>query len=165
MVSGSVAYLQRIARPLDVVLTVCVEDVLRADATAPVLAETREPLGGRQVPIPFSLAVPSTAIDSRFSYAVLATITVAGELRFTTARRYAVLTHGAPNTVDLVLEAVRAARPASADVSAAAAQPATSLGFALPATFVGVVSCADCPGIAKTLTLRADALSAGGELA
>lgn len=159
-VSGSAAYLQRIAMPPDAVLTVRVEDVSRADAPAPVLAETREPFGARQVPIPFSLTLSSAAIDSRSSYAVRATITVGGELRFTTTRRYAVLTRGASNQVNLILQAVRPAPPAGSKVSAGPAiQPAaTSLGFELPATFVGVVPCADCPGIAQTLTLRADGL-------
>ena len=159
-VSGSAAYLQRIAMPPDAVLTVRVEDVSRADAPAPVLAETREPFGARQVPIPFSLTLSSAAIDSRSSYAVRATITVGGELRFTTTRRYAVLTRGASNQVDLILEAVPPAPSAGSQVSAApAAQAAaTSLGFDLPATFVGLVPCADCPGIAQTLTLRADGL-------
>ncbi len=55
IVSGSAAYRQRIAMPPDAVLTVRVEDVSRADAPAPVLAETSEPFGARQVPIAFSL--------------------------------------------------------------------------------------------------------------
>ena len=156
-VSGSVGYLQRIAMPPDALLTVRVEDVSRADP--PALAETNEPFGARQVPIPFSLSVPSAAIDARFNYAVRATITVGGELRFATIRRYAVLTRGAPNQVDLVLEEVRLVRPALADVSASpATQSATSLGVELPATFFGVLPCADCPGVAQTLTLRTDGL-------
>jgi len=142
-VSGSATYRQRIAMPPDAVLTVRVEDVSRADAPALVLAEIREPFGTRQVPITFSLHVPSEAIDPRLSYAVRATITVDGQLRFTTTRSYAVLTHGAPNNVDLVLDAV---------------QPAPAVGFALPATFAGVMPCADCAGIEQTLTLRADGL-------
>ena len=142
-VSGSAAYLQRIAMPPEAVLTVRVEDVSRADAPALVLVEMHEPFGARQVPIPFSLKVPSAAIDPRFSYAVRATITVGGELRFTTTRNYAVLTRGAPNKVDLVLDAV---------------QPPAASSFAVPGTFAGVMPCADCVGIAQTLTLRADGL-------
>jgi len=149
IVNGSAAYRQRIAMPPDAVLTVRVEDVSRADAPAPVLAETREPFGTRQVPITFSLQVSSVAIDPRLSYAVRATITVGGELRFTTTRNYAVLTRGAPNHVDLVLDAVQ---------PAPAAAPGPAVGFALPATFAGVMPCADCAGIAQTLTLRADGL-------
>lgn len=153
-ISGSVGYLQRIAMPPDALLTIRVEDLSRADT--PALAETSEPFGARQVPISFSLSVPSPAIDARFIYAVRATITVDGELRFATTRRYAVLTRGAPNQVDLVLEEVR---PAIAGVSASpATQPAISLGIELPATFFGVVPCADCPGVAQTLTLRTDGL-------
>jgi uncharacterized lipoprotein YbaY/heat shock protein HslJ/uncharacterized lipoprotein NlpE involved in copper resistance len=158
-VSGSAAYRQRIAMPPDAVLTVRIEDVSRADALAPVLAETSEPFGARQVPIAFSLNVPSAAIDPRFSYAVRATITVDGQLRFTTTRSYAVLTRGAPNHVDLVLDAVQPVpteMPAASPGSTTA--PVIGVGFALPATFAGVMPCADCAGIAQTLTLRADGL-------
>jgi uncharacterized lipoprotein YbaY/heat shock protein HslJ len=150
-VSGSAAYRQRIAMPPDAVLTVRVEDVSRADAPAPVLAETSEPFGARQVPIPFSLNVPSAAIDPRFSYAVRATITVDGQLRFTTTRNFAVLTRGAPNHVDLLLDAVQPAQGSTTT-------PAPAVSFALPATFAGVMPCADCVGVAQTLTLRADGL-------
>jgi uncharacterized lipoprotein YbaY/heat shock protein HslJ/uncharacterized lipoprotein NlpE involved in copper resistance len=150
-VSGSAAYRQRIAMPPDAVLTVRVEDVSRADAPALVLAETSESFGARQAPIPFSLNVPSAAIDPRFSYAVRATITVDGQLRFTTTRSYAVLTRGAPNYVDLLLDAVQ---PAQGSTSV----PAAGIGFALPATFAGVMPCADCASVAQTLTLRADGL-------
>jgi uncharacterized lipoprotein YbaY/heat shock protein HslJ/uncharacterized lipoprotein NlpE involved in copper resistance len=150
-ISGSAAYRQRIAMPSDAVLTVRIEDVSRADAPALVLAETSEPFGARQVPIAFSLNVPSTAIDPRFSYGVRATITVEGTLRFTTTRSYAVLTHGAPNHVDLVLDTVQ---PAPGSITALV----TGVSFALPATFAGVMPCADCAGVAQTLTLRADGL-------
>jgi len=159
IVSGSAAYRQRIAMPPDAVLTVRVEDVSRADAPAPVLAETSEPFGARQVPIAFSLNVPSATIDPRFSYAVRATITVDGKLRFTTTRSYAVLTRGAPNHVDLMLDAVQ---PPPTDAPAgepgSTTAPAAGVSFALPSTFAGVVPCADCPGVAQTLTLRADGL-------
>ncbi|MDP1792374.1 MAG: copper resistance protein NlpE [Methylibium sp.] len=39
----------------------------------------------------------------------------------------------------------------------ALAQPSPS-PLAVPATFAGVMPCADCPGVAQTLTLRADGL-------
>jgi uncharacterized lipoprotein NlpE involved in copper resistance len=47
---------------------------------------------------------------------------------------------------------------AEADAAAAFRLRATMPPVALPATFVGVLPCADCPGIAHTLTLRADGL-------
>lgn len=110
-VSGSVTYRQRIAMPPDTVLAVRIEDVSRADAPALLLAEIREPFGERQVPIPFSLQVPSASIDPRFSYVVRASITVNGEMRFATTRSHPVLTRGATNKVDLLLEAVQATAP------------------------------------------------------
>ena len=107
IVSGSATYLQRIAMPPEAMLVVRIEDVSRPDAPATMLAETRELFGERQVPIKFSLQIPNAAIDPRSSYAVRATIAVDGKLRFTTARSYAVLTRGAANNVDMVLEAVQ----------------------------------------------------------
>jgi putative lipoprotein len=125
-VSGSVAYRQRIAMPPEAVLTVRVENVSRAEAPAVLLAETSEPFGERQVPIPFSLQVPSASIDPRFSYAVRASITVNDELRFTTTRSYPVLTSGAANKVDLLLEA---AQTTAAQTRATAAEPVATAGL------------------------------------
>jgi uncharacterized lipoprotein YbaY len=122
-VSGSVAYRQRIAMPPDAVLTVRVEDVSRADATSVLLAESSEPFGERQVPIPFSLRVPCASIEPRLSYNLRATITVNGEMRFTTTRSYPVLTPGATNSVDLLLEAVQ---PAALQARTTGEEPVTS---------------------------------------
>jgi heat shock protein HslJ/uncharacterized lipoprotein NlpE involved in copper resistance len=100
----------------------------------------------------------------RMRYALRATITVGAELLFTTTRHYPVLTQGAPKQVDLLLAAVggsvASAMPASLTPPAPAAPiaPGSALGLTLPATFAGVFPCADCAGIAHTLTLRADGL-------
>ena len=147
-VSGTAAYLQRIAMPPEAVLTVQVQDISRADARATVLAESREVFGRRQVPLAYSVKVPRSAIDPRMRYAVRASISVGGETPFATTRSYPVLTHGAPNQVNLVL----AAMPEVSSPSASA----SSLRLALPATFAGVLPCADCRGIAQTLTLLPD---------
>jgi copper homeostasis protein (lipoprotein) len=40
----------------------------------------------------------------------------------------------------------------------AAKVPASAPGLALPASFVGILPCADCAGIAQTLSLREDGL-------
>lgn len=154
-VSGNASYLQRIAMPPDAVLTVQVQDVSRADAAATVLAESREVFGRRQVPLAYSVPVPRSAINPRMRYAVRATISVDGQMQFSTTRHYPVLTQGAPRQVNLVLAAVpEAGQPASS--SAPVATPAASSGFALPATFAGVLPCTGCTGIAHTLTMQAD---------
>jgi len=61
-VSGSVTYHQRIAMLPGALLTVRIEDVSLADVPAILLAEISEPFGTRQVPIVFSLKMPSASI-------------------------------------------------------------------------------------------------------
>ncbi|MEO5607380.1 MAG: YbaY family lipoprotein [Polaromonas sp.] len=113
IVSGNASYLQRIAMPPEAVLTVQVQDVSRADASATVLAESREVFGRRQVPVAYSVKVARSAIDPRMRYTVRATISVAGQTQFATTRQYPVLTHGAPSQHDLLLAAVpEVGRPA-----------------------------------------------------
>jgi uncharacterized lipoprotein YbaY/heat shock protein HslJ/uncharacterized lipoprotein NlpE involved in copper resistance len=163
IVSGSAAYKQRIALPPDAVLSVRVEDVSRADAHAKVLAETSEVFGNRQVPIRFLLKVPSSAIDERFTYSVRASIKSGNDLLFTTTRSYPVLTRGAANQVDLMLDAAPPVGPTSAStvakpVLAPVPVPTPKRELVLPASFAGVLPCADCQGVAQTLSLRADGL-------
>ena len=86
-VSGNASYLQRIAMPPEAVLTVQVQDVSRAGATATVLAESREVFDQRQVPLAYSVMVARSAINPRMRYAVHATISIAGKTQFATARR------------------------------------------------------------------------------
>jgi uncharacterized lipoprotein NlpE involved in copper resistance/uncharacterized lipoprotein YbaY len=158
-ISGTAAYHQRIAMPPEAVLSVRVEDASRADAQSPVLAETSEQFGDRQVPIGFALQVPNTAIDASHSYNLRATIAVNGEQRFITTRSYPVLTHGAGNQVNLMLDAVQPSVSGQSKARTFAAPTAKSpSGFNLPATFSGITPCADCPGIDETLTLRSDGL-------
>jgi uncharacterized lipoprotein YbaY/heat shock protein HslJ len=158
-ISGTAAYRQRIAMPPEALLTVRVEEVSHTDAQNPVLAETREPFGDRQVPIGFSLQVPNTAIDASHSYNLRAFITVNGEQRFITTRSYPVLTRGADNNVNLTLDAVQSSVSGQTKARTFAAPMAgTSASFTLPASFSGITPCADCPGIAETLTLRSDGL-------
>lgn len=159
-VSGTAAYRQRIAMPPEAVLTVSLEDVSRADTGATILAESKQASGERQVPLEFALQVPNSKINPGSDYTLRARIDVGGQMRYTTTRSYPVLTRGAKNKADLLLDAVR---------PGASGQTRGSRGFAeamaetadfgpFPATFSGVAPCADCPGIEETLTLRGDGL-------
>ena len=112
--SGNASYLQRIAMPPEAVLTVQVEDVSRADAPGIVLAKQQIPFNARQVPLAYSINIDSALVDPKHSYAIRATISVADKLRFTTTQHYPVLTPGASNQVDLLLQMVAAA-PESAE--------------------------------------------------
>lgn len=107
-VAGTVTYLEKIALPAGAVVEVKLLDVSKQDAPAVAIGEQIITTSGQQVPFPFEIKYNSTAIDTRFIYAVRATITVDGKLWFTTDTRYAVITQGNPSKVDLVLKRVTA---------------------------------------------------------
>jgi putative lipoprotein len=110
-VSGTVSYLQRIALPPSATITVRLVDVSRMDAPAIVLGEQIINAGGKQVPFSFEISYDPARIDPRFTYAVQARIEDAGKLLFITDTRYAVITRGAPNRVDMVLRPVGGPTP------------------------------------------------------
>ena len=62
------------------------------DPTVPKPRPPKLSVVGKSLSIAYSLKVPGTAIDPNGRYALRATITVGGELRFTTTRRYPALT-------------------------------------------------------------------------
>ena len=82
-VRGSVSYRQRIALPDSALVTVRIVDVSRADAPAEVIGEAHIPTAGRQVPIPFEIAVPAARVAANHSYAAQARIEYDGKLRWT----------------------------------------------------------------------------------
>lgn len=105
-VTGTVTYLQRIALPPSAVFKVQLADVSRAGAPAIVLGEQRIAAGGKQPPFAFEIPYDPAKIDPRFTYAVQARIEDGGKLLFINDQRYAVITRGAPNHVEMVLRAV-----------------------------------------------------------
>jgi len=94
VLSGTVAYRERIALPQDAVVQVQLSDVSVQDAAAPVIAETTVKPEGRQVPLPFELRYDPSKLDPKRTYAVRATIRSGGQLRFTTTTVTPVLTRG-----------------------------------------------------------------------
>ena len=102
-VTGTLTYRERIALPPEATATVRLVDASLADAPAITLVEqTISPAG--QIPIGFSLVYDPALIDPRNYYLVQGTITVGGQLLFTTTQSYPVLTRGAPANVDVVLQ-------------------------------------------------------------
>lgn len=103
-VTGTVAYLERIALPPEAELVVTLVDVSLQDAPATTLASKGMALTG--VPMPFELPYDSTAIDPAHSYAVQARIMLDGNLLFLTTQSYPVLTRGAGETVEIIVQRV-----------------------------------------------------------
>ncbi len=106
VVSGTVAYRERIAMPEDAVLTMQLQDVSSADAPAKVIAEQKFTFAGHQVPLPFELHYDSTKIDPKRMYALSARITVNEQLMFMNTTTYRVITQGNPVKADILLQMV-----------------------------------------------------------
>lgn len=106
VVSGTVAYRQRIALPPDAEVEVTLSDVSIKDAAAPVIAIITVPPDGRQVPLPFELPYDAARIDTTHTYAVRATIRGGGRLMFATDAAFPVITRGNPTSVSLMLDQV-----------------------------------------------------------
>lgn len=103
MVTGTVAYRERMALPPDAVVQVQLSDVSLQDVAAQALAETSLSPKGRQVPLPFELRYDPAKVVPGHRYAVRATIRSEGQLLFTTDTHTPVLTEGHPDKVDLML--------------------------------------------------------------
>lgn len=104
-VTGTVAYLQRIALPPNAIIQVQLQDVSRADAPAKTIAQEKITLGDRQVPVPFELKFDAAIIDARHAYAVSARIVVDDKLVFISDKSYPVLTRDSGSHVEMILKA------------------------------------------------------------
>jgi putative lipoprotein len=107
-ITGTVTYLQSIVLPPDAQLLVTLEDVSLQDAPAGVIAESTIPVGGKQAPLAFALEYNRRVIEKSHSYSIRAEILVGGQPRFVSGQSYPVLTHGAPDSVNVVVMAFEA---------------------------------------------------------
>jgi putative lipoprotein len=102
-VSGTATYRERIALPEGAVLRVTLLDVSLVDAPERVIAE-RELRPSGQVPIPFALEFASEEIARERRYGLRAVLLgPEGRPLFATPAAVPVLTHGAPDAVELLL--------------------------------------------------------------
>lgn len=105
-ITGTVAYLQRVALPPSAIIQVQLQDVSRADAPAKTIAQEKITLGNRQVPVPFELKFDPERIDAKHTYALSARIVVDDKLRFINDKSYPVLTRDNPSRVEIILKPV-----------------------------------------------------------
>jgi putative lipoprotein len=134
VLTGTVTYRERIALAPNARVEVRLEDVSQVDAPADEIASQTIAANGKQVPIPFELRYLPKDITSSHRYTVRASITSAdGDLMFTTAMQYPVLTGGAAdqNNVEIVVQraggGARAAAPGASGGGADQAGAAASL--------------------------------------
>lgn len=101
-IEGTATYRERMALPPDAVFEAVLEDISRADASAPALGEARIDQPG-DPPIHFTIRYDASQIQPNHIYAVRARITVEGRLLFTTDQRYQVLTQGHGSEIGMMM--------------------------------------------------------------
>jgi uncharacterized lipoprotein YbaY/heat shock protein HslJ len=146
-IKGTATYRERMALPPNAAFEATLVDVSRADAPAEVIGRIQLVPTGNP-PIAFDIPYDPPRINEKGAYAVLARITTGDQLMFTTTQSYPVLTRNNGNDVTLLLKSAGGAAPARAG------EEPTLQG--LPASFVGTMPCADCPGIHYQLDLKPD---------
>ena len=148
MVEVSATYRERIAVPPDAVLELKLLDTSLMDVAATVLAEER--IGIDAVPVQAVLAYDEAEIREGHTYTVSGAIYQGDALIFRTTTAYPVLTRGAGDRADIVLERMSAPIiPASADGTAGGI---TGLAWAVVEIAGAAVEAQDPP----TLTLDAE---------
>jgi copper homeostasis protein (lipoprotein) len=138
----------RMALPADVTFEAVIADISRADAPAEVLARTVIENPG-QPPIDFAIDYDPAELRPRAIYALRATIRRSDRLLYTTDTITRVLDGAVTGPVDLQLRVVNSLPRADAG-------PVGAHGLRLPASFTGVLPCADCEGIRHHLDLWPD---------
>jgi putative lipoprotein len=115
VLTGTVAYRERMALPPDAIVDVWVRDVTPGINTAVILAQVEVPAKGRQVPIPFELTYDAGRVAADHTYAVKAVIkSPAGDILFETPGDQPVITQGNPSNVALMLLRAPGAVPSPA---------------------------------------------------
>jgi putative lipoprotein len=113
-VTGTVTYLQTTTLPSDAEVHVELQDISVPNAPARTIAASNIVTGGKQVPIPFSIAYDPAEIGEARTYSVHAEIYIEGERRFMSTQDYLVITREAPTDVAVTVMAVKRVAPAPA---------------------------------------------------
>jgi len=106
VVTGTLAYRERIALPPNAVVEVELRNVSLTDVRATVIA-SQTIVNPTQVPIAFRLEFNPRQIEPRYSYVISARIMIEDQLAFINDHAYLVLTRGHPDRVDMVLRRVQ----------------------------------------------------------
>lgn len=124
VLSGSIAYRERMALPPSAEIAVWITDVTPGGVATAVLAETTLRADGKQVPIPFELRFDSSRVQPDHTYAAKAIIRLGGAALFESPEGTPVITHGNPKQVELLLRRAPPLRGTSWRLTELAGQPA-----------------------------------------
>jgi copper homeostasis protein (lipoprotein) len=138
----------QMALPPGLTFEAVIEDISRADAAAEVIGRTVIESPG-QPPIDFAIDYDPADLQPRAVYSLRATLRRGDALVFTTDTVTRVLADDTTGPVEVRL------RPVSQSTGTAPA-PVGAHGLGLPASFTGILPCADCEGIRHHLDLWPD---------
>ena len=85
-------------------MRVQVVDTARADASAPIVAQTRVAANGAQVPIPFRVGLPVDALEPPARLALQARIDVQGQPRFASQGTYPLTQRSIEGPIEIMVE-------------------------------------------------------------
>ncbi len=106
LVTGAVAYRERIALPADATVDLWITDIGPGVVTQAILAEATVQAAGRQVPLAFEVRVDPSRVQAARPYGLRAVIKTGGQMLFETRDPIPVLTQGAPTSVAVMLTRV-----------------------------------------------------------
>jgi len=148
-IAGSATYRERVALSPDAVFMATLEDMSRADAASGAIAQVRKVAPG-QVPIAFEIPYDPRRIDARRKYVVRASVYEDGRLRFTGSQAYSGPTRGSGGRVTILMRQTPGVAAQEQGANPGERWPARGI---LPATFTGLLPCADCVGIRYQVNL------------
>jgi uncharacterized lipoprotein YbaY/heat shock protein HslJ len=148
-ITGTATYRERVALAPDAEFEASLLDVSRADARAEVIATVRKANPG-QVPIAFEIVYDPDKVRPDGSYVVRALVYEHGRPRFTSDQSYPALTRGAGTTVSILMRS----NAGNTTTGPATGKEGADTGLgSLPASFAGLLPCADCAGIRYLIQL------------
>ena len=147
-ITGQASYRERVGLSPNAVLEVTLEDASQGATKGDVVARVRKMNPG-QVPIQFELPYTPRRIDSHRTYVVRANIRDGGRVRFTSDRAHPVLTKGHGATVAIMMSGAQAI----GGWGEGSVQPGPAPPLKVPATYAGLLPCADCSGIRYQVNL------------
>lgn len=150
---GTATYRERVTLGREAVFEAELVDVSRHDVPSQVLARSRRERPG-QIPIAFTIAYDPARVEAGRRYVVRTRVLEGGNVRFAGEAEWVAPVRGRGAVVAVAMRAVGGPE-AHAEPAPPLAGPGSRLA-PFPATFTGLLPCADCAGIRCRLGLLAD---------
>jgi len=158
---GFATYRERMAMPRGAVFEASLEGEDQWEASGETIARVRDEDPG-QVPIAFEIPFDPRRMDPEGRYVVRASVYVGGRLRFTGTVAYREAAQDQRDRITVLMRGVSADQPdpgrdrdrePGRDRDRVPDERAAENLLGIPATFIGVVPCADCDGIRHQINL------------